>query len=113
VKNEGLDVEDEIGVLVEHLDVGWMTRRDKPELFHVAVSGRPYGDPHPILVEIFEILNLPQGGSEQITEFSSLRKKYSSPEFVRSLRRLQLNLSMGKMKEPFWEGLHTLCFEIE
>lgn len=104
---------DQIGAEVERLEISWAARLGKPELVRVAVSGRPYGDPHPILAEIFKVLSLPQGGNEQLSEFGSLRKECPSSEFKLALRRLQLNLSLGKMKKLAWEGSHVICFQME
>ena len=105
--------EDEIGVLVERLEMGWITRVGKPDLFRVAVSGRTHNDPHPILGEISDILLMyDQGGLEQNSKFISLRKKYA-PHFSQSLERLQLNLTMGKLKNLPQKDSHTLNFELE
>ena len=102
--------EDEIGVLVERLEMGWITRFGKPDLFRVTVSGRTHNDPHPILKEIFDILGM-QRGVEQNIEFSSLRKKYVT-HFSQSVKTLQLNLTMGEVANLSWEGSHVLCFEL-
>lgn len=102
--------EDEIGAEMERLEIGWITRFGKPNLFKVAVTGRSYNDPHPILKDLYEILEKGNDG-ERVIHTSVLRKKY--PPFGQALRLLGVVISTSKIRELKWSDVHCLCFELE